>query len=165
MKPWFSGAPVNAELANGLLTFAGTPVVTQTVTIGTEVYEFVTATASTPTNIPVILAATPTADYAVTKLAEAISSNSIYVDAVASTPNDTVYIVSRKLGTEANSVATTETCTNASWGEVTLTGGKYATPCKTSMALIEIGGVQYQTVKPVTKWTTDGWKSIASTTI
>jgi len=115
--------------ATGTLTFSGVPIVTQTVTISlnttVEVYEFVAAAGdiAVPTNIPVVLGGTNTADNAVTKLAEAISANSTIVDATFSTVNDTVTVVSDARGTAGNSISTTETCANASWSGATLSGG------------------------------------------
>lgn len=169
-KQWFVGTPVNAEYARATLTYSGTPVAAEVVTIGgIEIYEFVEAAEDIAEvgNIPVILGATPTADNAVTKLAEAISSNSALVDAVASTQADTVLMVARLLGTEGNDITVETDAANASFGQdvENLSGGLYATPCKASMAMIEIGGVKYITSKPVDKWTTDGWSSIALTSL
>ncbi|MDD4779003.1 MAG: hypothetical protein PHT02_00170 [Tissierellia bacterium] len=115
--------------ATSTLTFTDIPIVTETVTVGSgddaEVYEFVAAAGDVadPANIPVVLGATLTADNAVTKLAEAISANSALVDATFSTEDDTVIIVADVRGTAGNSIATTETCTNASWTGETLAGG------------------------------------------
>lgn len=111
--------------ATGTLTFSGIPVVTQTVVIGgTETYEFVAATGDVQVgNIAVVLGETLTADNAVTKLAEAINANSILVTGVSSTTADTVVVTAIVKGTAGNSITTTETCTNASWGGATLSGG------------------------------------------
>jgi hypothetical protein len=159
-KKWFSTAtPVAGAKATGTLTFTGIPVAAETVTIGTEVYEFVAAAedVSDPTYTPVILGATFTADNAVTQLALEISSNSPLFDAVANTTADTVLVVARKVGSEGN-VASTTTCTNASWGAETLEGGAYATPVNCP-AFIIISGVWYIADAPVTKYTVGGWKS------
>lgn len=109
--------------ATGTLTFTGISVVEQTVTIGgTEVYEFCTETA-TGDNIAVVIGADTSADTAVTELADAINANSELVTAVADTDADTVVVTAIARGTAGNSITTTETCTNASFGGGTLSGG------------------------------------------
>lgn len=133
-KKWFSEAtPTNPKKATATLTFTGIPIVAQTVTIGTEIYELVAAAIdiADPANIPVVLGSTLSADNAVTKLAEAISANSSLVDAVGSTTADTVLLVYNEIGTEGNDVAIETDFTNASFGvEVTtLSGGQFGTPC------------------------------------
>jgi hypothetical protein len=166
-KPWFPNSPVNAKKATGTLTFASTPVATDTITIGSEVYEVVTAAGNiaAPTNYAVVIGATPTADNVVVKLAAAINANSALVSAVASTPNDTVVVTSKIVGTEQNSIATTDVAVNASWGHAHLEGGQYATPCNASSALIVISDTIYYTDKPCTKFTEDAWYSCSATLI
>ena len=80
-KKWFSEEhPTNPHKATATLTFEGNPVVTQTVTIGTEVYEFVAAAENAQEgNIAVVLGETLTADKAVEELAKAINANSALV--------------------------------------------------------------------------------------
>jgi len=108
--------------ATGTLTFTGIPVDTQTVTIGTDIYEFCVA-APQEGNIGVVLGGTFTADNAVTVLTSEINAHSTVVTAVGSTANDTVVLTAVSRGIAGNSIATTETCTNAGFAEVTLTGG------------------------------------------
>lgn len=108
--------------ATGTLTFTGISVVTQTVTIGTEVYEFCTET-PTEGNIAVVIGADTSADTAVTELADAINANSELVTAVADTDADTIVVTAIARGTAGNAIESTETCTNASWGGATLSGG------------------------------------------
>lgn len=132
-EKWFSEEhPTNPHKATATLTFDGIPVVAETVTIGTEVYEFVAAAANVADedNIAVVLGETLTADKAVTELAKAINANSELVTAVASTTDDTVVVEYKTIGTEGNDVAVAETCTNASWGAdvAKLFGGSLGTP-------------------------------------
>jgi hypothetical protein len=47
--------------------------------------------------------------------------------------------------------------------QTNLANGRYATPCKTTNALIEISGTKYYTTKPVSKFTEDGWYSVSGT--
>lgn len=162
-KKWFTGTPQNAVKASGTLTFTDVVVAAETVTVGTDVYEFVADAGdiADPSYIPVVVGVTLTADNAVTKLAEAINANSSVVTAVADTDDDTVVVAYLTVGTEGNAIATTETCTNASFGAATLAGGQYATPSRASMALIEISGTKYMALKPADKYTTDAWYTIA----
>ncbi len=216
--------------ATGTLTFMGISVVEQTVTIGgTEVYEFCTETA-TGDNIAVVIGADTSADNAVTKLADAINANSTLVSAVADIDNNTVVITAITRGTAGNAITTTETCTNASfgggtlsgglatitqsnavtalvatinandevvtavdgdndtvvvtakyvgtdyntvattetmangsWASETLTGGGYATPCNASSAVIVVNNTIYFTDKPCTKYTENAWYSATPT--
>ena len=162
-RKWFSlAAPVNAVKANATLTFTSGVTAGEVVTIGNEVYEFVAVAGDidSPTNIPVVLGVTLTADNAITKIAEAISANSAIVDAVGNTTADTVLVVNNLVGTEGNEVAVSTDCVAASWGEdvTNLSGGRYATPAMTSCFII-IDGVWYIASNPVSKWDTTGWKS------
>ena len=131
-KKWFfEDSPTNPHKSTATLTFEGNPVVTQTVTIGTEVYEFVAAAEDAQEgNIAVVLGETLTADKAVEELAKAINANSALVTAVASTTDNTVVVEYKTIGTDGNDVAVAETCTNASWGAdvAKLSGGSLGTP-------------------------------------
>jgi hypothetical protein len=162
-KKWFSGTPQNAVKASGTLTMTGIPVVTEIVTVGTDVYEIVADAGdiADPSYIPVALGVTLTADNAVTKLAEAINANSTVLTAVADTDDDTVVLTYNLVGTEGNAVVTTTDFTNGDWGAASLADGQYATPCKTSMAMIEISGTKYLAINPVDKYTESGWYTIA----
>lgn len=142
---WFGASvPRNPKKATATLTFTDVAVVTETVTIGTEVYEFCTATA-TEGNIAVVLGGTVTADNAVTKLAEAINTNSDLATAVASTTNDTVVVSYISVGTAGNAITVEETCTNASWGEsvTALSGGQLGTPCSQRDVLVYVSPYYY----------------------
>lgn len=111
--------------ATGTLTFNGVPVAAETATIGTEVYEFVAVAEdiAVPTNIAVVLGTTLTADNAVTKLAEAINANSELVTATSDEEANTVVVSAIVKGTAGNAIDSTETCTNAAWGAAKLAGG------------------------------------------
>ena len=117
--------------ATATLTYTNIPVIEKTITIGTaaslETYEMVAAAdeVTDPDNIPVVLGTTLTAANAVTKLAEAINSNSALVSAVANTTDGKVVITALAGGTGANTLAIATTETNASFGlgVTTLSGG------------------------------------------
>ena len=166
-KPWFSGTPKNAVKASEVLELSGTPIATEVVEINDEVYEFIAhnGEVAVASNYAVVMATTPTADDAVTKLAAAINANSKYVTAVASTPNDDVTIIAKLVGTEGNDIAIDTDLTNGAFVDdaTELSGGQYATPCKATNALIEIDGTKYYTTKPVDKFSETGWNSIALT--
>lgn len=109
--------------ATGTLTFSGISVDNQTVTIGSDVYELTVDTNYTAGNIKVYISDT-TADVAVVALANAINNNdNSNFWAVADTTGDTVVITAKNCGTKYNDVATTETCTNASWGAAVTASG------------------------------------------
>lgn len=111
-----------ADAATGSLTFTGVVADGQTVTIGSEVYEFDTDSDVTAGNIAVDVSGGVTAAAAVTALVTAITAESALVTAVDDT-GDVVTVTATTAGVAGNSIATTETCTNASWGAATLTGG------------------------------------------
>jgi hypothetical protein len=111
--------------ARGTITFTGVVLAAQIVTIGTEVYEFVAAAedVADPANIPLVMGADMSADNAVTVLGLAISSVSAIADAISNTTTDTVLVIADAKGTAGNTIASTTTCINASFAQVTLTGG------------------------------------------
>jgi len=103
--------------ATATLTFSSVPVDNQTVTIGSDVYELTVDGTHATGTIPVLLSNT-TADVAVVALAKAINNNPrSQFTAVSSTTSDTVVITAKHCGTAYNGIATTETCTNAAWGD------------------------------------------------
>ena len=114
-----------AMRATGTLTFTGVSVDTETVTINGRVYEFSTdGTIEAGSDVKVDVSGGVTADLSVVALAAAINADtSSVVTAIASTADDTVVVLSKVPGTVGNAYTTTETCTNASWGGGTLSGG------------------------------------------
>lgn len=157
-KKWFSSStPLAGVKAVGTLTFTGVVADTQTVTIGSEVYEFDTTGAVTAGRILVDVSGGVTASDAVTALVAAITANSAIVTAVDGT-GDTVVVTYKWVGTDGNSIATTETLTNGSWGDTTLKTGQFATPVSCPCFII-ISGVWYIADAPVEKHTLGGWKS------
>ena len=121
--------------ATGTLTFTGVVADGQTVTIDNEVYEFDTNGAVTQGNIQVNVAGDQTAAAAITALVAVITINSTKVTAVDGA-GDTVDVTAKVPGAAANAFATTETCTNASWGNVTLVGGVDPTNLEAVTALV-----------------------------
>lgn len=72
---------------------------------------------------------------AVTALAAAIQADASAVFGAVDGAGDTVVITADTRGTAGN-VATTETCTNASWGGLVAAGGVDATPCLANQVIL-----------------------------
>lgn len=122
--------PVNATQAVGTITFTGAvDGVSQTVTIGDDVYEFDTDGAVPDGRILVDVSGGATASDAVTALVAAITENTTEYTAVDG-DGDTVVVTAAVYGTAGNDITTTETCTNGSWGAVTLEDAVDGTPGK-----------------------------------
>lgn len=122
----FTGTTAGDKAA-GVLTFTGVVSDGETVTIGSEVYEFDTDASVTSGNILVDVSGGATASDAVTALAASITSDSAIVDGADGT-GDTVDVTAKSVGVAGNSIATTTTCANASFGDVTLLGGTEPAP-------------------------------------
>lgn len=150
-EKWFSEEhPTNPHRATATLTFEGIPVVTETVTIGTEVYEFVASAEDVQEgNIAVVLGETLTADKAVEELAGAINANSDLVTATFDKTDDICVISCKKVGTEGNTIEVETTTTNASFGvDVTkLSGGQFGVPCPEVNTLLKDDNYYYLCTK------------------
>lgn len=141
-KKWFSAsAPVNPKAATGTLTYTGVVADAQTVTIGSEIYEFKTSGNAGAGKIKVDVSGGVTAANAVTALVASITANSAKVNAVDGA-GDTVVVTYKTTGTGGN-VASTTTCTNGSWGTTTLEGGQYGTPCPETGLIVKDGTYHY----------------------
>jgi hypothetical protein len=122
-----------AAQATGTLTFTGLPSDGQTVTIGSMVYTFRTTLTSAPYEVYIGINAGACANHLVDAInAEsstagvAWSSGRSHPDVTASNVAGVITVTANLYGTYGNSIATTETCSNASWGDVTLTTGTAA---------------------------------------
>jgi len=111
-----------ADAATGTLTFTGVVADGETVTIGSEVYEFDTDDEVTDGNILVDVSGGATASAAVTALVTAITAESALVTAVDGS-GDTVVLTAVTAGLTGNSIVTDTDCENGSFGVETLTGG------------------------------------------
>lgn len=158
-----SGAP-----ASGTLTLTGNAVAGETVTVGTQVYTWVAALTASNTFGEVVVGASAAAS--IDNLIAAInaatgggttygSDTTINQDVTASDGAGTSMNVSAKLsGTAGNSIVTTETMTNASWGGATLSGGSAGTASGTltltgnagAAETVTIGAVVYTFVATLT---------------
>lgn len=120
----------NGTKATGTLTLSGQPTNTQTVTIDAKVYTFQTTLTNVDGNV--LIGAT-TAD-SLANLEAAVmlgpGAGTAYAAAMTSHPTvtadstpTTLVVTAITGGTPGNSIATTETLTNGSWGGATLSGG------------------------------------------
>lgn len=113
--------------AAGILTLTGAVSDGETVTIGTDVYEFDTDSTVTQGNIQVDVNADQTAPAAITALVAAITASDTVGVGAADGAGDTVDLTADNTGPAGNLIATTETMANGSFGAVTLEGGDVGT--------------------------------------
>ncbi len=126
------GSLDQAIAATGVLTFTANVADTETVTIGAQVYTFEDAALDTPNEV----ALGGDLDASIDNLVAAINASAAgdgvqyatgtpeNADVTAQRgPNNTIIVTSKAPGNAANSVVTTETAANASWGGATLSGG------------------------------------------
>ena len=154
-----AGTPVNAVAATGTLTLTGVVADGQTVTIGSRVYEFDTNSSVTSGNVAVDVSGGVTASAAVTALVAAITADASAVVTAVDGAGDTVVCTAKVKGTAANSYATTETCTNGSWGGATLTGGVNSTKGRDNELMAD-SSYLYVSVDKSTLTTTN-WRRIS----
>ena len=123
-----------AVKATGTLTTTGAFTATETVTIGVQTYTFV---ASDPDASDYEFTGTNAAT-ALTNLAKLVNGEpegSVANALVTASATETTLVVTAKnSGTAGNSIATTETCTNASFGGATMSGGVDGAVAKIGLA-------------------------------
>lgn len=117
--------------ATGTLTATANFGNTETVTTGSKVYTFQTVLTNVDGNVLIGATASDSLDNLIAAINLAAGAGTLY--ATATTANtfvsavagagDTLDATARTAGTGGNSIATTETAANASWGGATLSGG------------------------------------------
>jgi hypothetical protein len=122
---------LTAIAATGTLTATGNFSNNDTVTTGTKVYTFQTALTNVDGNVLIGASASDSLDNLIAAINLGSGSGTLY--AAATTANgfvsatagagDTMDVTATTLGSSGNSIATTETSSNASWGGATLSGG------------------------------------------
>lgn len=130
----YKGFGVKPVKATGTLTATSTgPANNETVTIGVQTYTFKTTPASAyDVEVGDTVAET------LANLADAINGElegtpkNVLVSATST--STTVVVTAIEAGTDGNSIATTETCTNASFGGATLSGGVTSVNAKIGVA-------------------------------
>jgi hypothetical protein len=120
-----------AVAATGTLTNTGNYANTETVTTGTKAYTFQTVLTNVDGNVLIGATASDSLDNLIAAINLAAGAGTLY--AAATTANgfvsaaagagDTMDATALKSGTFGNTIASTETSANASWGAATLTGG------------------------------------------
>ncbi len=121
----------SAVAASGVLTLTGLPLDTETVTIGTKVYTFQTVLTNVDGNVLIGATASDSLDNLIAAITLGAGSGTLYAAATTLHPTvtaaagagDTMDATAKVDGTAGNTIATTETLTNGSWGAATLTGG------------------------------------------
>jgi len=117
--------------ATGTLTATANFADTETVTLGTKTYQFQTVLTNVDGNVLIGATASDSLDNLIAAINLGAGAGTLY--ATATTANtlafaeagagDTLVATAKVGGTGGNTVATTETAANASWGAATLTGG------------------------------------------
>lgn len=117
--------------ASGTLTLTGQPLDTETVTIGTKVYTFLDTLTNTDGYVHIGATAEESADNLRNAINGGPGRGTDYATATTDHPDvtatdgagTTVVITAKVDGTAGNSIATTETLTNGSFGAATLENG------------------------------------------
>lgn len=135
--PWVHGVDhVSIGLAlgvaaSGVLTLTGQPLNTETVTIDTKVYTFQTTLTNVDGNVLIGASASASLDNLIAAITLGAGAGTTYAAATTLHPTvtaaagagDTMDATAKVKGTGGNTIATTETLTNGSWGAATLAGG------------------------------------------
>ena len=120
-----------AAAATGVLTLTGNAVDTETVTIGTKTYTFQATLTDVDGNVLIGATASDSLDNLIAAITLGAGSGTLYAASTTLHPTvtaaagagDTMDATAKSTGTGGNSIATTETLTNGSWGAATLSGG------------------------------------------
>lgn len=118
----YKGFGVKAEKATGVFTATGNVSANETVVVGVQTYTF-----KEKPNNPYEVAVGADIETSLGNLADAINGvlqgtpENVFVEAIPTAT--TISLFAKEKGTKGNSVATTTTCQNASFGSSTLLGG------------------------------------------
>jgi len=120
-----------AREATGILTLTGQPLNNETVVIDAKTYTFQTTLTDVDGNVLIGAAATNSIDNLIAAITLGAGAGTTYATSTTLHPTvtaaagagDTMDATAKLAGTAGNSLATTETLTNGSWGNATLTGG------------------------------------------
>lgn len=123
--------PPAAAYASETLTLTGQPLDTETVTIGTKTYTFQATLTDVDGNVLIGATASDSLDNLIAAITLGAGAGSTYAASTTLHPTataaagagDTMDATAKKAGTAGNSIATTETLTNGSWGAATMSGG------------------------------------------
>lgn len=126
-----SGTTSAGVKATGVLTSSGVFLDTETVTIGTTVYKFVTALSGAKFEVLIGVSAAVSLDNLKSAINASAGAGTTYgtgtpanPHVTATTNTDTAQTVDAYfVGVYGNDIVTTETCTNIAWGAATLASG------------------------------------------
>ena len=127
----FSNAGSPSVAATGVLTLTGLPLNTETTVIGSKTYTWQDTLTNVDGNVKIAGTASDSLDNLIAAIDLGAGSGTLYaaattdpgeVDAAAGT-GDTMDITATVAGVAGNSLTSTETLTNGSWGDTTLLGG------------------------------------------
>jgi len=121
---------MNPVQATQTLTFTGVGLAGETITIGAHVYTLRAAVASTADEVLIGATATATASALAAAINKDLNLTSLYGTSTVKNTQVTAFALGAVVvitailgGAAANSIATTETSTLASWGAATMAGG------------------------------------------
>lgn len=125
-----------AVAATGTLTLTGNALNTETVTIDGKTYFFQTALTDLNGNVLIGATASDTLDNLIAAINLGAGAGTAYASATTVHPTvsaatgvgDTMDVTAKTAGAGGNSITTTETLTNGSWGGATLSGGTNLVP-------------------------------------
>jgi hypothetical protein len=128
---WYTSRTAGLAYAVGTLTLTGNAVADETVTIGSKTYTWKASVSTTANQVKVGASAAASITNLIAAVNGGTGSGTLYGSAtVASTQviaaqgsGTSMTATARIGGTAANSYATTDTMTNATWGAATLAGG------------------------------------------
>lgn len=121
----------SGNAANNTLTLTGNAVADETVTIGSKTYTWKTSVSTTANQVKIGATASDSIDNLIAAINHGAGSGTVYGSATTAHPSgtasagagDTMLFTASAVGTAGNSIATTETMTNGSWGFATLSAG------------------------------------------
>lgn len=135
-RPWrlamtAAGAPAALTAATGVLTLTANAGNAETVTIGGKVYTFQTVLTNVDGNVLIGATASASIDNLIAAINLGAGAGTTYAAATTLHPSvsasagagDTMDVKAKTPGAAGNSIATTETLANGSFGAATLTGG------------------------------------------
>jgi hypothetical protein len=143
---WSVSGSNTGTRASGTLTLTANPAAGETVTIGTKVYTFAETVGTTANRVLIGATASDTLDNLIAAVNGGAGSGTVYgsgtvahtLVTAAAGSGDTAVITAVAYSSSGNSIATTETLANGSWGGSTLSGG--VTPCSYEGGYSDISG-------------------------
>jgi len=164
------GTPVHAATAAGVLTLAGNAVAAETVVIGDKTYTWRASVGATANEVLVGASASASIDNLIAAINGAAGSGTTYGSATvahtqvtaAAGAGDTMDLSAKAIGISGNSIQTTETMTNGSFGAVTLAGGVNATEGSAGDQMYDASYL-YVANADVAITSTAGWERISTT--